>query len=474
MINDANIFIIKTIKRLLKEIGAVIFVGNQDMISVMGQLSYSYPSICRLWLGNKLIVNIYDPELLKIFLYESNALEKSRIYKVFEPLLGKSLFTASVPSWHAHRKIILPAFSTKRLHQYIEIINKNLVNFMDLLSSKENCEEFDITKIYKINLLRSVLEIFMDNQLNMCDDEITKFAELTSRSINLMKKRIYNIFLLPDFLFNLTQLSRETYTNAASVKDILNTIIQRRRTFLKTTDDKDENCNKTLLDTLIEQCDHTNAITDEEVLQEITTIIFGSIDTTIATFSFLILVLVTHPEIQTRVHEELYRIFGHTDPNDYPANDSDLIKMEYLSRVIKETLRYFPTVPYFLRNVTNDLRIKKYTIPKGTDVFISIAQLHKNKKFWPKPKNFDPDRFLPNEIAKRPSCCYLPFSMGSRSCIGFRFAEMLLKIVISSILRKYVLSCDKTIPLQHVKLDYRIFAHQREPIKIKIKKIETN
>ncbi|XP_043462504.1 cytochrome P450 4g15-like isoform X4 [Leptopilina heterotoma] len=385
-------------------------IGN--MISVMGQLSYSYPSICRLWLGNKLIVNIYDPELLKIFLYESNALEKSRIYKVFEPLLGKSLFTAS--------------------------------------------------------------EIFMDNQLNMCDDEITKFAELTSRSINLMKKRIYNIFLLPDFLFNLTQLSRETYTNAASVKDILNTIIQRRRTFLKTTDDKDENCNKTLLDTLIEQCDHTNAITDEEVLQEITTIIFGSIDTTIATFSFLILVLVTHPEIQTRVHEELYRIFGHTDPNDYPANDSDLIKMEYLSRVIKETLRYFPTVPYFLRNVTNDLRIKKYTIPKGTDVFISIAQLHKNKKFWPKPKNFDPDRFLPNEIAKRPSCCYLPFSMGSRSCIGFRFAEMLLKIVISSILRKYVLSCDKTIPLQHVKLDYRIFAHQREPIKIKIKKIETN
>ncbi|XP_043473530.1 cytochrome P450 4c21-like [Leptopilina heterotoma] len=140
----------------------------------------------------------------------------------------------------------------------------------------------------------------MDNSLNVCDDKITKFDEFTSRLIKLIKKRIYNIFILPDFTFNLTQLSRETYTNAALVKNILNTIIQRRRKYLKTMDEKDENCNKTLLDMLIEQCDHKNSITDEEVLQEITTIIFGSIDTTTATFSFLMLVLVTHPEIQKK------------------------------------------------------------------------------------------------------------------------------------------------------------------------------
>ncbi|XP_043483978.1 cytochrome P450 4C1-like isoform X2 [Leptopilina heterotoma] len=229
----------------------------------------------------------------------------------------------------------------------------------------------------------------------MCDDEISKFAELTTRSVTLIKKRINNILLLPDSIFNLTQLSRETYKNATSAKNMLNTIIQRRRTILKTMDKKDENCNETLLDILIEQCDHTNSITDQDVTQAITAIIFG-----------------------TRIHEELYRICGHTDPTDYPVNASDLIKMEYLSRVIKETLRYFPIAPHISRTVTNDLKIKQYTIPKGANVFISIMQVHKNKEFWPEPKKFDPDRFLPDEISKRPSCCYLPFSMGSRSCVS--------------------------------------------------------
>lgn len=51
----------------------------------------------------------------------------------------------------------MPAFQTRKLQQYIETINKNVAKFMNVLSCKENCDEFDITKIYKIHGLRSIL-----------------------------------------------------------------------------------------------------------------------------------------------------------------------------------------------------------------------------------------------------------------------------------------------------------------------------
>lgn len=107
-----------------------------------------------------------------------------------------------------------------------------------------------------------------------------------------------------------------------------------------------------------------------------------------------------------------------------------------------------------------------YFIPKGTAVILNIYQLHHNPRVWENPEKFDPDRFLPENSQSRNPYSYVPFSAGPRNCIGFKFAQVEMKIVLTEILRnwkmKSVLKTHELNLLQHFILrphDERIMVH---------------
>lgn len=115
-------------------------------------------------------------------------------------------------------------------------------------------------------------------------------------------------------------------------------------------------------------------------------------------------------------------------------------KLKYLECCIKEALRLFPSVPMMTRELSADVTIGSvddfatignsaqylhvntcaggYTVPSGVQVGVCPFIVHRDERHWPDPEVFNPDRFLPQNSAGRHPYAYIPFSAGSRNCIG--------------------------------------------------------
>lgn len=62
--------------------------------------------------------------------------------------------------------------------------------------------------------------------------------------------------------------------------------------------------------------------------------------------------------------------------------------------------------------------VDEHTILPGTSIFINVFALHRNEKYFEKPNEFNPDRFLNENKMNRHNYAYIPFSAGPRNCIG--------------------------------------------------------
>jgi cytochrome P450 len=118
---------------------------------------------------------------------------------------------------------------------------------------------------------------------------------------------------------------------------------------------------------------------------------------------------------------------------------SDLPNLPGLGRVVKETLRLYPPAWVFDRSPLRDIVVGGYTIPKGANVLISPWVVHRDPAVWPDPDEFRPDRFA--DGAAPPRTAYFPFGDGPRSCVGNRFAEAEIALVLATILPLASLSC---------------------------------
>jgi cytochrome P450 len=110
--------------------------------------------------------------------------------------------------------------------------------------------------------------------------------------------------------------------------------------------------------------------------------------------------------------------------------------------VIHETLRLFPPAAFVVRAALEDITLKDITIPKGINLQIPVAILHRQYDLWgPDAHKFNPERFSHGIVgASKTPHAYMPFGVGSHICVGQHFAMTELKVILSLILSKFCLS----------------------------------
>lgn len=143
----------------------------------------------------------------------------------------------------------------------------------------------------------------------------------------------------------------------------------------------------------------------------------GGFETSSTTMQFALYELTLNPEVQEKARQEILKVLAkHDGKITYEA----IYEMDYLGRVIDETLRKYPPIPILQRECNKDFTIPdtKVVIPTGVTVQVPVLGLHMDPEYFPNPEKFDPDRFKEEEKAKRHHYVYVPFGEGPRNCIG--------------------------------------------------------
>ncbi|KAF4613945.1 hypothetical protein D9613_007572 [Agrocybe pediades] len=207
-------------------------------------------------------------------------------------------------------------------------------------------------------------------------------------------------------------------------------------------------------------------LSEEELLGQVTSLTFAATDTTSGALARTFHLLAQHKDAQAKVREELRNARKATGGEDIDYDT--LVALPYLDALCRETLRLYPPVPMVNRVARQDAILPLLTpakgkdgstvteveVPKGTIAHLSILNSNTNPALWgPDAGEWKPERWLnplPEELidARIPGVYshLLTFMGGGRSCIGFKFSQLEMKVVLALMLEKFEFSLsDKNI-----------------------------
>lgn len=222
------------------------------------------------------------------------------------------------------------------------------------------------------------------------------------------------------------------------------------------------------------KADGETGLSFETMRDQIMTFLGAGHDTTATAVVWTVHLLARHPDVQARVRDEIRRhlpfLFsdsGRRDAAGYAKADPDLLP--YLDRVCRESLRFIPPIPLTVRQSLRDDRLGRYHVPAGTVVYMLANAINRLPAFWGRTVDeFDPDRWEKLPETATPNA-YMTFLHGPRSCIGRKFAEIEMKVLLCSLLSLFEFSPDYNVADPEELKMWRLVLRPRDGLSVRVK-----
>ncbi|XP_077135751.1 cytochrome P450 4V2 [Ranitomeya variabilis] len=408
--------------------------------------------LIKLWLGPVPFLILYHAETIEPILSTSKHMDKSFAYKFLHPWLGLGLLTSTGDKWRSRRKMITPSFHFAILSEFLEVMNEQSKILVEKLNGRAGKGTFNCFMDVTLCALDIICETAMGRKIQAQSNSDSDYIRAIYEMSDMIQRRQMMPWLWPDFIYYHLKTGKRHNENLKILHSFTDQTILERAQELKNVksnvdQDDDSDAKKTkkrsaFLDMLLKATDEAgNTMSHKDIREEVDTFMFEGHDTTAAALNWALFLVGSHPEVQKKVHKELDDTFGQSDR---PVTMEDMKKLRYLEAVVKEALRIFPSVPFFARTITEDCTIRGFTVPKGVNVVIVPYALHRDPEYFPKPEEFNPERFFSENASGRNPYAYIPFSAGLRNCIGQRFALMEEKVVLSAILRNFTVKASQS------------------------------
>ncbi|KAL9880783.1 cytochrome P450 4d2-like [Glossina fuscipes fuscipes] len=437
---------------------ALLFLGltPEGIYKFSSGLFKQYGKVFHFWLGHTSALVVADPKYYKHILFNSNVISKPKQYELLSYITGDGLIAnKSSTKWYGRHKIITPAFHYKLLNQYIEIFDKNSIELTQQLETyADGRTVLDAYFWTARSTLAIILETVLDTKYNPDNIDHATYVHNILEVMHLFGERAVRPWLHDEFFYKLLDSKnyRKSQRLLKSVNGFYDKILQRKRqayelertTSLENvsengTHDNDvlgfERQRKPFIDILLRSQINGKPLTDQDIRDEIYTIIIAGNDTTANALAYTMYAVSCYPEIQQRIYQEISQVLGNFHQRSLTMND--LNAMKYLESTIKEAMRMYTIVPIFARYLFEDIKIDDKVIPAGTTVaFLSLFS-NSDPEIFSRPDEFLPERFLNDSLNTLDPFAFIPFAGGPRKCIGGRFALLQMKCTMIRLLLHY-------------------------------------
>nr|QZM07456.1 cytochrome P450 monooxygenase CYP301A1 [Lasioderma serricorne] len=340
-----------------------------------------------------------------------------------------------------------PILQIQTVRKYIEPIEVVTCDFMNrMMEMKDENDEmpadFD-NEIHKWSL-ECIGRVALDVRLGCLDANLTPDSE-PQKIIDAAKYALRNVAVLelkfPFWRYFPTPIWSNYVNNMNYFIKICTKYIDAAMERLKTKKVEDE---KEL--SLIERILTSETNPKIAYIFALDLILVG-IDTISMAVCSILYQLATRPEQQEKLYRELKTLIP--DPNT-PLNGKLLDQMVFLKAFVKEVFRVYSTVIGNGRTLQNDMIIQGYKIPKGVQVVFPTLVTGKMEEFVSEADKFMPERWMKNSTHKIHPFASLPYGYGARMCLGRRFADLEIQILLAKLIRSY------KIEYHHDPLEYKV------------------
>lgn len=367
-------------------------------------------------LGFQSYVQVNHPDLIEYILIKNHKnFQKSDTHIRFREVLGDGILTSNGEKWKSDRKILQPAFDKKIIEtSYAETIINHVQKEVSVWNELSKAKKpINITHSMSMITLRVILDTMLNLRASpelLCaiDDAIQSFISYTGLPRPLMKIDLQR-YLCPS-----------RYKELQRHKKFLIDLVYDCYSNEKQKDDPKAN---NMMSMLV-----ASGKNFEEICDQVITMIFAGYETTATLIQWLWFCLDKFPEYQNELLTEMSSLLS----NNIDCSRFD--QMPILDAFINETMRLYPPFWATARSAIKSDYFGEHFIPKGTILLLPQYTLHRNSEYWKNPTVFDINRFDEDNLKRVRRGCYFPFSQGVRKCIGYRFATLEAKIVLSILL----------------------------------------
>jgi cytochrome P450 len=393
------------------------FMASRDSTRTLSRWAREYGDIVFYRFFDFPVYILFHPQHVEqILLGKGGNFVKGMTSRANPELFGNGLLTSDGDFWRRQRKLSNPAFHRESIQRYAEITTEEAARMLATWKTGE-------TRNVHNDMMNVTLRIVLRSLFGADLDESIRVIEPALDAIMASSSGFHSIAF---YLGLPTPMRARHFRAVDEINRVVYSLIARGREKLKSGEITGAKDLLTLL--LTARDDDGNSMSDQQLRDEVITLLLAGHETTALNLSWSWYLLAQHPEAEAKLHAELARVLG-----DRPPCAADLPNLQYTDQVVRETLRLYPPAWRIFRRTEDALTVGEYTLPPGSNIVLSQWVTHRDPRWFPEPGRFDPDRWSAAAAAKLPRFAYFPFGGGPRVCIGAGFAMMEATLLLATI-----------------------------------------